>query len=609
MKTKSTLKCHTFPLIVSGGMGSNLGSQPGGSQQIIRTQTTSSNSESGMKPAVQEQLIKAALQQMKLKPNKAQTVVKTRVEQVKPQTVEAVVVPITGGRVVGGTITQTGQSSPTIGQPSFVVGGVRMGGVVTGNQTIPLGNIKTEQRQVQISTVPIGGTSSGGGQIVSTIKVEGKQIPIKEQMVTQEFVESGQVKMPAPSGGTFNVVRQRVPVKVDKKSQQWFASRSAPRGASAKGISSTAVEGQIVGLRVPESQAGMISGATVFGTSGVREVPVINQGPRLRIKEIVQEINPVEFSAQTEVPGGQTVVQTQRRVQSRLAPGQTTGTFTKRVQVQGGGTGDIGSLANLGLSAGGASGTWSLDGQGSRVRIGGVNSGGASSGSGMAGGDFTQMGKVFGSGGGVKRVIDTNMKRIPAGAVQMEAEGGVNLASLGLGGAEGSNIIRRTVQITDPSQLTGSLDNLINAGTVGGSSGSAMFQSSGGSSMGAGLTGGSGNSGFISQSTVTGGGSGLSSNPNDLMFLTGISELGSDNLLELGLGGKRRRRRSTRKSSRTKRATNKQTYQALVTNCQGQGVQGPSIMIVANQGEVQFALKTTDFENPGIVAVPAVSLI
>ena len=591
-------------------MGSNLGLKPGVSQQIIRTQSGTSNSNMGLNPAVSEQLIKAALQQTNLKPSVSQRVIETRTEQAKPQTVEAVVVPITGGRVVGGTITQTGQTGQTIGQPSFVVGGVRMGGVVTGDKTIPLGSVKTEQRKVQISAVP----QTGGRQIVSTIKVGGKQIPVKEQMMVQEFVESGQSKMPVPSGGSFNIVRQKVPVKVDEQSQQWFASRSAPRGAAAKGVSSQAVEGQIVGLRVPESQAGMISGATVFGRSGIREVPVINKGPRLRIKEIVQEIQPVGFSAETQVPGGQTVVETQRRVQSRLAPGQTTGTFTKRVQVQGGGTGDIGGLANVGTNVGGASGTWSLDGLGSGMRIRGASgqSGGGSSSSGMAGGDFTQMGKVFGSGGGVKRVIDTNMKRVPAGAIQMETEGGVNLASLGLGGAEGSNIIRRTVQLTDPgtsgsAMFSTSGGNFIDAATVGGgSAGNTVFRSSGGNSMGTGATGGSGGSGFISQRTVTGGGSGLSNNPNDLMFLTGISALSNENLFE-GFGGKRRRRRSTRKNSRSKRTTNKQAYQALVTNCQGQGVQGPSIMIVANQGEVQFALKTTDFENPGIVAVPAVS--
>jgi hypothetical protein len=66
---------------------------------------------------------------------------------------------------------------------------------------------------------------------------------------------------------------------------------------------------------------------------------------------------------------------------------------------------------------------------------------------GMAGGDFTQMGKVVGSGGGVKRVIDTNIKRMPAGEVQFNADGGVSLESLGLGGAEGANIIRQTVRV------------------------------------------------------------------------------------------------------------------------------------------------------------------
>lgn len=65
--------------------------------------------------------------------------------------------------------------------------------------------------------------------------------------------------------------------------------------------------------------------------------------------------------------------------------------------------------------------------------------------------------------------------------------------------------------------------------------------------------------------------------------------------------------RSTRKS-RAKRAINKNSYQALVTNCQGQDGQGPSIMIVANQGDVQFALKSYN-NDPAVISVPAVSIL
>ena len=581
-----------------------MGLKPGVSQQIIRTKTESSKSNMGLKPSVSEQLLKANVEKANFKPSVSQRVTQIRIEQTKPKTVEAIVVPITGGRVIGGTISQTSQTGPTVGQPSFVVGGVRMGGKVVGNNTIPFGEVRTKQRKVQISTAPIGGTVKGGRKIVSTIKVRGQEIPVQEQMMTQEFVESGQVKMPVPSGGQFNIVRQKVPIKRDENAKQWFAGRTAPRGAAAKGVISQNVEGQIVGLRVPASQAGMISGATVIGRTGVREVPVINTGPRLRIKEIVQEIQPVEFSTETQGSGGGTVVETQRRVKSRLVPGQTTGTFSKTVQVQGGGAGGLEGAASLGGAAGGASGRWSLSGQGTGVRFGGGSGVGREgvagrtveilpADSGMAGGDFTQMGKVFGTGGGIKRVIDTNMRRVPAGAVQMETQGGVDLASLGLGGAEGSNIIRRTVQLSGP-------------GDAGGSAGGAMFSTSGGNFIDAGTVGGAGGGEFISQGTVTGGGSGLRNNPNDMMFLTGFTRDSAENLLD-GFGGKRRRRRSASAKSRSKRATNKQAYQALVTNCQGQGVQGPSIMIVANNGEVQFAVKTTDFENPGIVAVPAVS--
>ena len=71
-------------------------------------------------------------------------------------------------------------------------------------------------------------------------------------------------------------------------------------------------------------------------------------------------------------------------------------------------------------------------------------------GSGSSGGGFNQFGSVAGSRGGVKRIVDTHMKKIPGGAVTFNADGGVNLASLGLGGADGANIIRQTMRM-DPS--------------------------------------------------------------------------------------------------------------------------------------------------------------
>lgn len=65
----------------------------------------------------------------------------------------------------------------------------------------------------------------------------------------------------------------------------------------------------------------------------------------------------------------------------------------------------------------------------------------------MAGGDFTQMGKAFGTGGGVQRIIDTNIKRVPADAVQVNTEGGVSLASLGITGPDAENIIRQSIRL------------------------------------------------------------------------------------------------------------------------------------------------------------------
>ena len=517
-----------------------------------------------------------------LKSGISKQVIQTRIEKAKPKTEEAIIVPVTGGRVVGGTISgtisQTSKTSPELGPLAGVETGARGGGVVVGRATLPVG-VKTQQNKV-----------------VVTKEVKGQSTPLKEQMVTREFVDTfGQMKRPVIGGEKeFNIVRQKVPVQKDTNAPQWLPSRVAPRGAAAKGVKAEQFEGQIVGLSVP-AEGNIISGGTIMGKTGIRRVPVINTGPQLRIKEIVQEVSPVSFSSETQGLGGGNIVETQRRVQSRLVPGKTTGTFSKTVQLQGGGGG---GTASFGSTADGAAGRWSLSGEGARTRFGGTSGATGTgrsveilpSGSGMAGGDFTQMGKVFGTGGGVKRVIDTNMKRIPAGAVQIEAGGGVDLASLGLGGAEGSNIIRRTVQLS--------------GGEGGGAaaSGGAMFSSSGGNFIDAGTTG---NGGFATRRTLSSSGSGVGTNMNDLMFLTGVSRESAENLLD-GFGGRKRKRRSALK--RSKRAVNKQAYQALVTNCQGQGVQGPSIMIVANQGDVQFALKTTDSTQPGVISVPAVSL-
>ena len=57
----------------------------------------------------------------------------------------------------------------------------------------------------------------------------------------------------------------------------------------------------------------------------------------------------------------------------------------------------------------------------------------------------------------------------------------------------------------------------------------------------------------------------------------------------------------------TNKTTNNQIYQALVTNGQCQGEQGSSIMIVANQNEARFTLKTTAVETAQTVRVPYVS--
>ena len=553
-----------------------------------------------------------------LKSGISKRIIETRIEKAKPKTEPAFVVPVTGGRIVGGTvsgtISQTQKTSPELGGASMVMTGISQG------------SVKGPQEQVVRQTVPTGAQIEEN-KILVTGQVKSQGSPLREQMVRQEFVDTfGEMKRPVIGGEKdFNIVRQKVQVKQNANTPQWIPARQAPRGAAAKGVRADRVEGEIVGMSVP-SGSGIISGGTIFGKTGIQEVPVINTGPRLRIKEIVQEVNPVPFSSEVQGTGGGTVVETQRRVQSRLVPGQTTGTFSKTVQLQGG-SGGGGAASGFSGSAGGAAGRWALTGEGSNTQFGGLSGisgaggvGTASSGSGMAGGDFTQMGKVFGTGGGIKRVIDTNMKRIPAGMVQLEASGGVDLASLGLGGAEGSNIIRRTVQLSGGegggaaaaggNTFSSQGGNFIDIGTTGGRDifASGQTVSSAGGSGGAGgnfidigTTGGG--SSFTSGQTMSSSGGGGGNSLNDLMFLTGISRESTENLLDI-FAGKRKRRSAP---SRSKRATNKQAYQALVTNCQGQGVQGPSIMIVANDGDVQFALKTKGSKQPGVISVPAVS--
>lgn len=88
----------------------------------------------------------------------------------------------------------------------------------------------------------------------------------------------------------------------------------------------------------------------------------------------------------------------------------------------------------------------------------------------MSGGDFTQMGKAVGSGGGVQRIIDTNIKRVPANAVHFNPEGGVSLASLGLTGPEAENIIRQSIRLQPVGE-----GQYVDAGFVGAASTGEMF--------------------------------------------------------------------------------------------------------------------------------------
>ena len=130
---------------------------------------------------------------------------------------------------------------------------------------------------------------------------------------------------------------------------------------------------------------------------GENRVPVRNTGTQVRIEKIVRE-------------PGQTV---------EISRSGSTGSFGGRV------------------------GTRGETGRGSQF----VNRRVVATGGGMAGGEFTQMGHVAGRGGGVKRIIDTNVKRIPGGEASFDATGGISLASLGLGGAEGKNIIRQSIRM------------------------------------------------------------------------------------------------------------------------------------------------------------------
>ncbi|XP_053385713.1 uncharacterized PE-PGRS family protein PE_PGRS46-like [Mercenaria mercenaria] len=539
--------------------------------------------------------------------------VQVRQETQQPTRTETIV----GGRVVGGAFGGAVSGSSSGGQQTGGVlvqetlsrggsgGQGRQTGGVLVQETLSRGGSGGQGRQtggVLVQETSSRGGSGGqgrqtGGVLIQETSSRGGSGGQGTGQFETRFTAQGSRPSTSDSGTVVSLVKQTV----QGEARQGIPDRSAPRGAEARGVRKQA-DGRIVGISVP-AHSEFVSGATVIG-KGEKTVRVTNTQPQIRIKEIVQEVNPMMF----EATGG-------------FASGGASGSGTSSWQTSGSSQ----SGGTFGAASGSASGA-SSGGSGQFVGRQIITDA-----TGMAGGDFTQMGKVVGSGGGVKRVIDTNVKRMPAGEVQFNAEGGVSLASLGLGGAEGANIIRQTMRIEpagngqftgEGGQFQGSLSGSSSGSSGGGSQGfisaNTLNQGLGGAGQGGSFSAsrsfsgssGSGGAGIMDMNALNRGGQGsitsqrsMSAQGNSNLFpLLPLIGDSAENFIE-GLGGKRKRR-STRKS-RAKRAANKQNYQALVTNCQGQDGQGPSIMVVANKGDVQFALKTYNHD-PAVLSVPAV---
>ncbi|WAR10986.1 USP26-like protein [Mya arenaria] len=393
---------------------------------------------------------------------------------------------LSGGSMVGGT-----SGDWTVGDSQWT-GGLTGGAAASGgsNRGVAAGGGSkwTVQERIENQRPQVTNTLSGGRVVGGQFTVENLPTGIAGGLGAAGAGLSG-------TSGSFTVERSASGTGTGTG----IVNRSAPRGASAPGVSKHE-EGKFLGLHVP-GDGSFINGATVM-----------NRG--------------------------------------------RSGGFGGRASMQG-----TGILTDV---------------------------------SGMSGGDFTQMGKVVGSGGGVRRIIDTNVKRLPAGDVNFNPDGGVSLASLGLGGTEGKNIIRHSVRVqpAETGQFTGGT-------AVGGEFFGTSSSAGGATSSGSATSGGSTQGGFFSGGqggSMGGGASGGWGASNDLLpFMV------SENLWD-GVTGKRRKR-STRRRRQAK-STNRSAYQALVTNCQGQAGR-PSIMVVANNNDVKFAIKTYNNE-PAVINVPAV---
>ncbi|KAK3600426.1 hypothetical protein CHS0354_023635 [Potamilus streckersoni] len=373
---------------------------------------------------------------------------------------------------------------------------------------------------------------------------------------------------------------------------------------------------------------GVITGETVINKD-IKEVPVSNVNT-LRVREIVQEVKPVVFSATSEdgASGGSTL-RREQVITRNVIPGVNTGgiqilgadvdgqgdslkksgSFTRRIALgeSAGGTNLESALQGLGEVVIGSDGVTKMlktaDGRMIPIEVQMTGQGGVT-------GEVTinkqpVQNQVVGT---IERTIQR--KVIPGGAVTIQGSNTVdNVVPGGGEGAVVQRIISRETVPVGSLTLSGKLSGRGDSGSEGGQTvikrtvqsqivpgGSVSFSGRSSGTTGVRSSGG----------TSSSGASELGDPFANLGFLTGE---GAEHLLDsfiVNTKKKRSARRSKRSTRRSKRSVNPLDYQALVTNCQGRGNLGPSIMIVANENDIQFALKTYDHKDPAVVSVPIV---
>ncbi|KAL3856121.1 hypothetical protein ACJMK2_015314 [Sinanodonta woodiana] len=392
------------------------------------------------------------------------------------------------------------------------------------------------------------------------------------------------------------------------------------RGRGGVSESGVVGGGTISGVNMSfNAEEGVITGKNVINKD-IKEVPVSNVNT-MRVREIVQELKPVIFSATSEdgTSGGSTV-RREQVITRTVIPGVNTGgiqiigadvdgqgesmkksgSFTRRIALGEGTSGSNleSALQGLGEVVIGSDGKTKMlktaDGRLIPIEV-------QMTGQGAVAGEVTinkqpVQNQVVGT---IERTIQK--KVIPGGAITFQGSSiADNAVPEGGGGAIRQRIISRDTVPVGSLTLSGKLSGRGDSGSDGGQTVIKRTVQSqvvpGGSVSFSGIS--SGTTGMRS----SGGTSGDSELVDPFANLGFLTSEGAEHLLDT-FSVTTRKKRSTRRS---KRSVNPLDYQALVTNCQGRGNQGPSIMIVANENDVQFALKTYDHKDPAVVSVPIV---